>query len=152
MSKKAKDGLTPENFLDAYRPLTPGRGNPQGASETKAELPKVEADKPEAGTGDAVPILSSRSPDKTMTADEYIELFVEPNRGKTVRSKHAVYLDPILKSDLALIKQALEDDYPGISVSLIVNNLIIHHFSTFRDVILELVARSKKRTSFLSKK
>ena len=87
-----------------------------------------------------------------MTADEYIELFVEPNRGKTVRSKHAVYLDPILKSDLALIKQALEDDYPGISVSLIVNNLIIHHFSTFRDVILELVARSKKRTSFLSKK
>lgn len=149
MSKKAKDGLTPENFLESYRPLAPGRGNPQGDNEAKTELAPVETNSAEAEAGKALPLLSSRKAGKKMTADEYLDTFITPNWGKPMRSKKVIYLNPKLKKDFDKFFDSLGEEFEGMSMSLFVHNLIIHHISVYRDAIRELAKRNNSPESFL---
>lgn len=152
MSKKAKDGITPENFLDAYRPLTPGRGNPKGDDEAKAELPSVGNDTSEKGAGEDIPILSSRSTDKTMTADEYEKTFLAPNFGPGLRAGGTINIHLDDRKNIRDFLNAIGGNYDKFSVSLFVHNLIIHHLATFRGVMLEMVAKNTNPNSFIPKK
>lgn len=152
MPKKANEGITPENFLDSYRPITPGRGNPSGDSEAKAELPKVEKGESEKGVGENIPILSSRPADKAMTVDEYAKTFLAPNFGRGLRSGGTINIHQDDRKIIRDFLSALGGNYDKVSVSLFVHNLIIHHLATFRSIMLEMVAKNTNPNSFIPKK
>ena len=78
MTKKNNGEITPDNFLDAYKPVSPQRKGDRGTSEEKAELTTVEKAQSNEREAESI-VLQSRNNDVEMTPLAYQEIFLRPN-------------------------------------------------------------------------
>ncbi len=91
MTKKNNGEITPDNFLDAYKPVSPQRKGDRGTSEEKAELTTVEKAQSNEREAESI-VLQSRNNDVEMTPLAYQEIFLRPNLGESMRYGKTYYV------------------------------------------------------------
>ncbi len=91
MTKKNNGEITPDNFLDSYKPVSPQRKGDRGTTEAKAELTTVENAQSNEREAESI-ILQSRNNDVAMTPLEYQEIFLRPNLGESMRYGKTYYV------------------------------------------------------------
>ena len=91
MTKKNNGEITPDNFLDSYKPVSPQRKGDRGTTEAKAELTTVEKAQSNEREAESI-ILQSRNNDVEMTPLEYQEIFLRPNLGESMRYGKTYYV------------------------------------------------------------
>ncbi|MCM1297745.1 MAG: DUF3408 domain-containing protein [Muribaculaceae bacterium] len=147
MPKKSDAQITPDNFLDSYKPVSPRRKGDAGASEAQTELPKVEMPKENGGAAENV-VLQSRQNDVAMSLKEYQRIFLRPNFGESMRYGKTYYVS---KDDCKKIKALMRcfgENYDRFPLSVFIHNLLADHFARFSNLIDEMMSRQSNSNPF----
>lgn len=147
MPKKSDVQITPENFLDSYKPVSPQRKGGNGDAETQAELRTVEPSTNGNVKNKAV-ILQERQNAVEMTPLEYRRIFMRPNQGESMRYGNTFYVS---KNDMRKIKALMHcfgEGYDKFPLSVFIHNLLEYHFSEFSDLINEMIGKQSFSNPF----
>lgn len=147
MPKKSDAQITPDNFLDSYKPVSPRRKGDGGAAEEQTELPKVEMQKERSGVSENV-VLQSRQNAVAMSRQEYQRIFLCPNFGESMRYGKTYYVS---KDDCKKIKALMRcfgESYDRFPMSVFIHNLLADHFTRFSNFIDEMMSRQSNSNPF----
>lgn len=100
MAKKNDGQITPDNFLDAYKPVSPQRRTDKVDAEAETELPKVEETQ-EDNRKNPGSVLPRRQNGVVKTPKDYQDIFLRPNLGESMRYGKTYYVS---KDDCKKIK------------------------------------------------
>lgn len=151
MAKKNDVQITPDNFLDSYKPVSPGRKPDKTDAASQAEFSKVETDKVSSGE-DKASSLPGRKDDVVITPQEYQELFFKPNLGKSMRYGKTYY---VMRDDIArfkALKQCFGESYENFPLSVFIHNLLEYHFERYADLIDGMIEKLQIPNPFKDKK
>ncbi|MCM1142708.1 MAG: DUF3408 domain-containing protein [Muribaculum sp.] len=151
MAKKSDVQITPDNFLDSYKPVSPGRKPDKTDAPPQAELPKVEAVKASPGENETAS-LQSRKDDVVITPQEYQSLFFKPNLGKSMRYGKTYY---VMKEDIdrfKALKQCFGEGFENFPLSVFVHNLLEYHFERYADLLAGMIEKLQIPNPFKDKK
>lgn len=147
MPKKSDAQITPDNFLDSYKPVSPRRKGDGGAAEAQTELPKVEMQKERSGDSENL-VLQSRQNAVAMSRQEYQRIFLRPNFGESMRYGKTYYVS---KDDCKKIKALMRcfgESYDRFPMSVFIHNLLADHFARFSNLIDEMMSRQSNSNPF----
>ena len=105
MAKKNDGQITPDNFLDAYKPVSPQRRTDKVDAEAETELPKVEETQ-EDNRKNTGSVLPCRQNGVVKTPKDYQDVFLRPNLGESMRYGKTYYVS---KDDCKKIKALMRD-------------------------------------------
>lgn len=150
MAKKNDGQITPDNFLDAYKPVSPQRRTDKGDAPATSELPAVEETKEEnrENTGTVLPC---RQNGVVRTPNDYQEIFLRPNFGESMRYGKTYYVS---KEDCRTVKALMRcfgDGWERFPLSVFIHNLLDYHFNEFSELIGEMMRRQKVPNPFQTK-
>lgn len=151
MAKKNDVQITPDNFLDSYKPVSPGRKPDKTDAASQAEFSKMEADKTSAGENQTA-TLPGRKDDVVITPQEYQELFFKPNLGKSMRYGKSYY---VMRDDIArfkALKQCFGESYENFPLSVFIHNLLEYHFERYANLIDGMIEKLQIPNPFKDKK
>ena len=100
MAKKNDGQITPDNFLDAYKPVSPQRRTDKVDAEAETEFPKVEETQ-EDNRKNPGSVLPRRQNGVVKTPKDYQDIFLRPNLGESMRYGKTYYVS---KDDCKKIK------------------------------------------------
>lgn len=123
MTKKNNGEITPDNFLDSYKPVSPQRKGDRGTTEAKAELTTVEKAQSNEREAESI-ILQSRNNDVEMTPLEYQEIFLRPNLGESMRYGKTYYVSRDDCKKLKALMRCFGEGYDRFPLSVFIHNLL----------------------------
>lgn len=91
MAKKNDGQITPDNFLDSYRPVSPQRRNDGGDAQKEAELPKMEETQEDNRKNQGA-VLPRGQNGLVKTPKDYQDIFLRPNLGESMRYGKTYYV------------------------------------------------------------
>lgn len=150
MAKKNDGPITPDNFLDSYRPVSPQRRNDGGDAQKEAELPKV-AETQEDNRKNQGAVLPRRQNGVVKTPKDYQDIFLRPNLGESMRYGKTYYVS---KEDCKKIKALMRcfgDGWERFPLSVYIHNLLEYHFNEFAELIDEMMRRQQVPNPFQQK-
>lgn len=140
MPKKNDVPITPENFLDSYKPVSPQRKRDSGTAENQAELPAVETTA-DVGVKNQAVILQERQNAVAVTPFEYRRIFLRPNDGESMRYGKTYYVTKDDSRKIRALMRCFGEGYDKFPLSLFIHNLLEHHFTEFSDLIDEMMGK-----------
>lgn len=140
MTKKNNGEITPDNFLDSYKPVSPQRKGDRGTTEAKAELTTVEKAQSNEREAESI-ILQSRNNDVEMTPLEYQEIFLRPNLGESMRYGKTYYVSRDDCKKLKALMRCFGEGYDRFPLSVFIHNLLEYHFAQFSALINGMMSR-----------
>ena len=140
MTKKNNGEITPDNFLDSYKPVSPQQKGDRGTTEAKAELTTVEKAKSNEREAESI-ILQSRNNDVAMTPLEYQEIFLRPNLGESMRYGKTYYVSRDDCKKLKALMRCFGEGYDRFPLSVFIHNLLEYHFAQFSGLIDSMMSR-----------
>lgn len=140
MTKKNNGEITPDNFLDSYKPVSPQRKGDRGTTEAKAELTTVEKAQSNEREAESI-ILQSRNNDVEMTPLEYQEIFLRPNLGESMRYGKTYYVSRDDCKKLKALMRCFGEGYDRFPLSVFIHNLLEYHFAQFSGLINDMMSR-----------
>lgn len=126
MTKKNNGEITPDNFLDAYKPVSPQRKGDRGTSEEKAELTTVEKAQSNEREAESI-VLQSRNNDVEMTPLAYQEIFLRPNLGESMRYGKTYYVSRDDCKKVKALMRCFGEGYDRFPLSVFIHNLLEYH-------------------------
>jgi len=150
MAKKNDGQITPDNFLDSYRPVSPQRRNDGGDAQKEAELPKVEETQ-EGNRKNQGAVLPRGQNGVVKTPKDYQDIFLRPNLGESMRYGKTYYVS---KEDCKKIKALMRcfgDGWERFPLSVYIHNLLEYHFNEFAELIDEMMRRQQVPNPFQQK-
>lgn len=150
MAKKNDGQITPDNFLDSYRPVSPQRRNDGGDAQKEAELPKVEETQEDNRKNQGA-VLPRRQNGVVKTPTDYQDIFLRPNLGESMRYGKTYYVS---KEDCKKIKALMRcfgDGWERFPLSVYIHNLLEYHFNEFAELIDEMMRRQQVPNPFQQK-
>lgn len=150
MAKKNDGQITPDNFLDSYRPVSPQRRNDGGDAQKEAELPKVEETQ-EDNRKNKGAVLPRGQNGVVKTPKDYQDIFLRPNLGESMRYGKTFYVS---KEDCKKIKALMRcfgDGWERFPLSVYIHNLLEYHFNEFAELIDEMMRRQQVPNPFQQK-
>ncbi len=150
MAKKNDGQITPDNFLDSYRPVSPQRKNDGGDAQKEAELPKVEETQEDNRKNQGA-VLPRGQNSVVKTPKDYQDIFLRPNLGESMRYGKTYYVS---KDDCKKIKALMRcfgDGWERFPLSVYIHNLLEYHFNEFAELIDEMMRRQQVPNPFQQK-
>lgn len=150
MAKKNDGQITPDNFLDSYRPVSPQRRNDGGDAQKEAELPKVEETQEDNRKNQGA-VLPRGQNGVVKTPKDYQDIFLRPNLGESMRYGKTYYVS---KDDCKKIKALMRcfgDGWERFPLSVYIHNLLEYHFNEFAELIDEMMRRQQVPNPFHQK-
>ena len=150
MAKKNDGQITPDNFLDSYRPVSPQRRNDGGDAQKEAELPKMEETQEDNRKNQGA-VLPRGQNGLVKTPKDYQDIFLRPNRGESMRYGKTYYVS---KEDCKKIKALMRcfgDGWERFPLSVYIHNLLEYHFNEFAELIDEMMRRQQVPNPFQQK-
>lgn len=150
MAKKNNGQITPDNFLDSYRPVSPQRRNDGGDAQKEAELPKVEETQEDNRKNQGA-VLPRGQNGVVKTPKDYQDIFLRPNLGESMRYGKTYYVS---KEDCKKIKALMRcfgDGWERFPLSVYIHNLLEYHFNEFAELIDEMMRRQQVSNPFQQK-
>ncbi len=150
MAKKNDGQITPDNFLDSYRPVSPQRRNDGGDAQKEAELPKVEETQEDNRKNQGA-VLPRGQNGVVKTPKDYQDIFLRPNLGESMRYGKTYYVS---KEDCKKIKALMRcfgDGWERFPLSVYIHNLLEYHFNEFAELIDEMMRRQQVPNPFQQK-
>lgn len=150
MAKKNDGQITPDNFLDSYRPVSPQRRNDGGDAQKEAELPKVEETQEDNRKNQGA-VLPRGQNSVVKTPKDYQDIFLRPNLGESMRYGKTYYVS---KDDCKKIKALMRcfgDGWERFPLSVYIHNLLEYHFNEFAELIDEMMRRQQVPNPFQQK-
>lgn len=150
MAKKNDGQITPDNFLDSYRPVSPQRRNDGGDAQKEAELPKVEETQEDNRKNQGA-VLPRGQNGVVKTPKDYQDIFLRPNLGESMRYGKTYYVS---KEDCRKIKALMRcfgDGWERFPLSVYIHNLLEYHFNEFAELIDEMMRRQQVPNPFQQK-
>jgi len=150
MAKKNDGQITPDNFLDSYRPVSPQRRNDGGDAQKEAELPKVEETQEDNRKNQGA-VLPRGQNGLVKTPKDYQDIFLRPNLGESMRYGKTYYVS---KEDCKKIKALMRcfgDGWERFPLSVYIHNLLEYHFNEFAELIDEMMRRQQVPNPFQQK-
>ena len=147
MTKKNNGEITPDNFLDSYKPVSPQRKGDRGTTEAKAELTTVEKAQSNEREAESL-ILQSRNNDVAMTPLEYQEIFLRPNLGESMRYGKTYYVSRDDCKKLKALMRCFGEGYDRFPLSVFIHNLLEYHFAQFSKLINGMMSRQSTPNPF----
>lgn len=147
MTKKNNGEITPDNFLDAYKPVSPQRKGDRGTTEAKAELTPVEKAQSNEREAESI-VLQSRNNDVEMTPLAYQEIFLRPNLGESMRYGKTYYVSRDDCKKLKALMRCFGENYDRFPLSVFIHNLLEYHFVQFSGLIGGMMSRQSTPNPF----
>lgn len=150
MAKKNDGQITPDNFLDSYRPVSPQRRNDGGDAQKEAEHPKVEETQEDNRKNQGA-VLPRGQNGVVKTPKDYQDIFLRPNLGESMRYGKTYYVS---KEDCKKIKALMRcfgDGWERFPLSVYIHNLLEYHFNEFAELIDEMMRRQQVPNPFQQK-
>lgn len=147
MTKKNNGEITPDNFLDAYKPVSPQRKGDRGTSEEKAELTTVEKAQSNEREAESI-VLQSRNNDVEMTPLAYQEIFLRPNLGESMRYGKTYYVSRDDCKKVKALVRCFGEGYDRFPLSVFIHNLLEYHFAQFSGLINGIMSRQSTPNPF----
>mgnify|MGYP000202837720 CR=1 FL=1 len=150
MAKKNDGQITPDNFLDSYRPVSPQRRNDGGDAQKEVELPKVEETQEDNRKNQGA-VLPRGQNGVVKTPKDYQDIFLRPNLGESMRYGKTYYVS---KEDCKKIKALMRcfgDGWERFPLSVYIHNLLEYHFNEFAELIDEMMRRQQVPNPFQQK-
>lgn len=147
MTKKNNGEITPDNFLDAYKPVSPQRKGDRGTTEAKAELTTVEKAQSDEREAESI-VLQSRNNDVEMTPLAYQEIFLRPNLGESMRYGKTYYVSRDDCKKLKALMRCFGESYDRFPLSVFIHNLLEYHFAQFSGLIYGMMSRQSTPNPF----
>lgn len=150
MAKKNDGQITPDNFLDSYRPVSPQRRNDGGDAQKEAELPKMEETQEDNRKNQGA-VLPRGQNGLVKTPKDYQDIFLRPNLGESMRYGKTYYVS---KEDCKKIKTLMRcfgDGWERFPLSVYIHNLLEYHFNEFAELIDEMMRRQQVPNPFQQK-
>lgn len=150
MAKKNDGQITPDNFLDSYRPVSPQRRNDGGDAQKEAELPKMEETQEDNRKNQGA-VLPRGQNGLVKTPKDYQDIFLRPNLGESMRYGKTYYVS---KEDCKKIKALMRcfgDGWERFPLSVYIHNLLEYHFNEFAELIDEMMRRQQVPNPFQQK-
>lgn len=147
MPKKSDVSITPENFLDSYKPVSPQRKGDGGATETQTELKPVETATHD-GIKNQTVILSARHNGVAITPLEYRRIFLRPNQGESMRYGKTYYITKDDSRKIKALMRCFGEGYDKFPLSVFIHNLLEHHFAEFANLINEMMGKQSLSNPF----
>lgn len=147
MAKKNDGQITPDNFLDSYRPVSPQRRNDGGDAQKEAELPKMEETQEDNRKNQGA-VLPRGQNGLVKTPKDYQDIFLRPNLGESMRYGKTYYVS---KEDCKKIKALMRcfgDGWERFPLSVYIHNLLEYHFNEFAELIDEMMRRQQVPNPF----
>lgn len=147
MTKKNNGEITPDNFLDAYKPVSPQRKGDRGTTEAKTELTPVEKAQSNEREAESI-VLQSRNNDVEMTPQTYQEIFLRPNLGESMRYGKTYYVSREDCTKLKALMRCFGEGYDRFPLSVFIHNLLEYHFAQFSELIDGMMSRQSTPNPF----
>lgn len=150
MAKKNDGQITPDNFLDAYKPVSPQRRTDKVDAEAETELPKVEETQ-EDNRKNTGSVLPRRQNGVVKTPKDYQDVFLRPNLGESMRYGKTYYVS---KDDCKKIKALMRcfgDGMERFPLSVYIHNLLEYHFNEFSELIEDMMNKQQIPNPFQHK-
>lgn len=141
MAKKNDGQITPDNFLDAYKPVSPQRRTDKGDAPATSELPKVEETKEENRENNGM----------VKTPKDYQEIFLRPNFGESMRYGKTYYVSKVDCKKVKALMRCFGDGWERFPLSVFIHNLLDYHFNEFSELIGEMMRQQKVPNPFQTK-
>lgn len=150
MAKKNDGQITPDNFLDAYKPVSPQRRTDKGDAPATSELPKVEETKEEnrENTGTVLPC---RQNGVVKTPKDYQDIFLRPNLGESMRYGKTYYVSKEDCKKVKALMRSFGEGWERFPLSVFIHNLLDYHFNEFSELIGEMMRQQKVPNPFQTK-
>lgn len=139
MPKKNDATITPENFLDSYKPVSPLRRDAERDAVGQTEQQPLEEKATLSEGKIKAPVLSCRKNGVVNGREDYIATFLRPNLGESMRYGKTYYvsLDDVKKFK-ALLK-CFGEKWESFPLSVYLHNLLEYHFEQFSELIRQLM-------------
>lgn len=150
MAKKNDGQITPDNFLDAYKPVSPQRRTDKGDAPATSELPTVEEAKEENRENTGA-VLPCRQNGVVKTPKDYQEIFLRPNFGESMRYGKTYYVSKVDCKKVKALMRCFGDGWERFPLSVFIHNLLDYHFNEFSELIGEMMRQQKVPNPFQTK-
>ena len=147
MSKKSDAQITPDNFLDSYKPVSPQRRAGAISPETQTEQQPVETSK-EACRETETRVLQGRGNGVAMTQQDYKRVFLRPNQGESMRYGKTYYVSKDDRKKIKALMLCFGEAGDRFPLSVFIHNLLEYHFSEFAGLISEMMGRQSISNPF----
>lgn len=139
MPKKSDATITPENFLDSYKPVSPQRRNVEGDATAQTEQQPMERSTISSEREAQTSALPRRQNGVVKGREEYIATFLKPNFGESMRYGKTYYvsLDDVKK--FKTLMKCFGDKWESFPLSVYIHNVLEHHFEQFADFIRQMM-------------
>lgn len=148
MPKKTDATITPENFLDSYKPVSPQRRNAEGDTETQAEQQSMEGKSTLAERENKTPALPRRQNGVVTGREDYIATFLKPNFGESMRYGKTYYVSHDDVRKLKTLIKCFGDKWENFPLSVYIHNVLEYHFDQFADFINQMMSSREVTNPF----